>query len=189
MSALRRERWPSIRPVRRSLEASKEHPNGKVRHGLKKCGESRKQFTVKVGTVFEHARIPLHKMLQAVHLMVSSKKDINAHQLHRVIEINYKSACFLAHRIREAMRSGDLAQPFGSNGGDVEVDETYKRDVPARRGTAHEHGVVALADRESGHSRWFKIDSAHAAGIHPMLLNNISREARLMTDEAKNSAR
>lgn len=167
---------------------SKKHPEGKERFGLKKCGECRKQFTVKVGTVFEHARIPLHKMLQAVHLMVSSKKGISAHQLHRVLEIQYKSAWFLAHRIREAMRSGDLAQPFGSGGGAVEVDETYigfKRDVPTRRGTAHKHGVVALVDRESGQSKWFKIDSATADQIHPIVLDNISREARLMTDEAK----
>jgi len=166
---------------------SKKHPNGKDRHGLRKCGECRKQFTVKVGTVFEHARIPLYKMLQVVHLMVSSKKGICAHQLDRVLEITYKSAWSLAHRIREAMRSGDLAQLFGSNGSAVEVDETYigyKRDVPISRGTAHKHGVVALVDRESGQSRWFKIDSARAADIHPIVLNNISREARLMTDEA-----
>src|SRR3546814_17318295 len=70
-------------------------------------------FTVKVGTVFEHGRIPLHKMLQAVHLMASSKKGISAHQLHRILEIQYKSARFLAHRIHEAMRSGDLAQKIG----------------------------------------------------------------------------
>lgn len=167
---------------------SKKHPEGKVRHGLKKCGECRKQFTVKIGTVFEHARIPLTKMLQAVHLMVSSKKGISAHQMHRVLEITYKSAWFLMHRIREAMRSGDLAQPFGSGGGAVEVDETYigfKRDVPTRRGTAHKHGVVALVDRESGQSKWFKIDSATADEIHPIVLGNIDREARLMTDEAK----
>lgn len=97
-------------------KASVKNPEGVVRHGLKKCGECRKQFTVKVGTVFEHARMPLHKMLQAVHLMVSSKKGISAHQLSRVLEVQYKSAWFLAHRIREAMRSGDLA-PFGSGGG------------------------------------------------------------------------
>ena len=66
-------------------KASKKNPEGVVRHGLKKCGECRKQFTVKVGTVFEHARLPLHKMLQAVHLMVSSKKGISAHQLSRVL--------------------------------------------------------------------------------------------------------
>lgn len=168
-------------------KASAKNPEGKVRHGLKKCGECRKQFTVKVGTVFEHARLPLTKMLQAVHLMVSSKKGISAHQLSRVLEVQYKSAWFLAHRIREAMRSGDLAQPFGANGGAVEVDETYigcKRDVPTRRGTAHKHGVVALVDRETGQSKWFKIDRASAAEIYPIVLNNIAREARLMTDEA-----
>ena len=166
---------------------SKKNPNGKVRHGLKKCGACRKQFTVKVGTVFEHARMPLHKMLQAVHLMVSSKKGISAHQLSRVLEVQYKTAWFLAHRIREAMRSGDLDVPFGSKGGAVEVDETYigfKRDVPTRRGTAHKHGVVALVDRDSGKSKWFKIASATASEIHPIVLDNIHREARLMTDEA-----
>jgi len=166
---------------------SKKHPEGKERFGLKTCGECRKQFTVKVGTVFEHARLPLTKMLQAVHLMVSSKKGISAHQLHRVLEITYKSAWFLMHRIREAMRSGDLAQPFGSEGGAVEVDETYigfKRDYPTNRGTAHKHGVVALVDRDSGKSKWFHIASATAAEIHPIVLDNIHREARLMTDEA-----
>lgn len=167
---------------------SKKHPEGKVRHGLKKCGECRKQFTAKVGTVFEHARIPLTKMLQAVHLMVSSKKGISAHQMHRVLEITYKSAWFLMHRIREAMRSGDLAQPFGSEGGAVEVDETYigfKSDVATRRGFAHKHCVVALVDRDSGQSKWFHAGSTTAEQIHPIVLDNIHREARLMTDEAK----
>lgn len=167
---------------------SKKHPKGKVRHGLKKCGECRKQFTVKVGTVFEHARIPLTKMLQAVHLIVSSKKGISAHQLHRVLEIQYKSAWFLAHRIREAMRSGDLAQPFGSGGGAVEVDETYigfKAGRGTQKGTGHKRAVVALVDRESGKSKWFHVANAGAADIHPIVLDNIHREARLMTDEAK----
>lgn len=167
---------------------SKKHPKGKVRYGLKKCGECRKQFTAKVGTVFEHARIPLTKMLQAVHLIVSSKKGISAHQLHRVLEIQYKSAWFLAHRIREAMRSGDLAQPFGSGGGAVEVDETYigfKAGVATRRGWAHKRAVVTLVDRESGKSKWFHVANTTADQIHPIVLNNIDREARLMTDEAK----
>ncbi len=84
----------------------------RIRLGLWRCGDCKKQFTVKVGTVFEHARIPLNRMLQAVYLMTSSKKGFSAHQLHRALEITYKSAWFLAHRIREAMRSGDLA-PFG----------------------------------------------------------------------------
>lgn len=168
---------------------SKKHPKGKVRHGLKKCGECRKQFTVKVGTVFEHARLPLFKMLQAVHLMVSSKKGISAHQLSRVLEIQYKSAWFLAHRIREAMRSGDLARPFGSNGGAVEVDETYighKKGAPRMRGGwGHKHTVLALVDRETGQSKWFHVESAKFDQIQPIVLENIAREARLMTDEAR----
>jgi transposase-like protein len=169
-------------------KASAKNPNGKVRHGLKKCGECRKQFTAKVGTVFEHARLPLTKMLQAVHLMVSSKKGISAHQLSRVLEVQYKSAWFLAHRFREAMRSGDLAAPFGSNGGAVEVDETYigfKGGVATRRGWAHKNAVLALVDRDSGQSRWFHIDATTADQIHPIVAANISREARFMTDEAK----
>lgn len=97
-----------------------------TRLGLWKCRskECRKTFTVKVGTVFEHARIPLHKMLQAVYLMCSSKKGVSAHQLHRTLEVTYKTAWFLAHRIREAMRDGSLA-PMGGMGGIVEIDETF----------------------------------------------------------------
>jgi hypothetical protein len=81
----------------------------RVRIGLHKWGDCQKQFTVKVGTVSEHGRIPLHKFLQAVHLLCSSKKGISAHHLHRILEVQYKTAWFLAHRIREAMRHGSLA--------------------------------------------------------------------------------
>lgn len=169
-------------------KASVKNPEGVVRHGLKKCGECRKQFTVKVGTVFEHARMPLHKLLQAVHLMVSSKKGVSSHQLSRVLEVQYKTAWFLAHRIREAMRSGDLA-PFGSGGGAVEVDETYfgqKSGVPkARAGHAHKLGVLALVDRNTGTMRSFTFDKFRADEVHPIVRANISREARLMTDEAR----
>jgi transposase-like protein len=168
---------------------SKKNPEGKVRYGLKKCGECRAQFTAKVGTVFEHARLPLTKMLQAVHLMVSSKKGISAHQLSRVLEVQYKSAWFLAHRIREAMRSGELATPFGSGGGAVEVDETYfgnKADAPTKyRRTAHKWGVLALVDRDTRTMRTFTFDKFRAEEIHPIVLANISREARLMTDESR----
>jgi transposase-like protein len=167
---------------------SKKSPEGAIRYGLKKCGECRQQFTAKVGTVFEHARMPLHLMLQAVHLMISSKKGISAHQLSRVLEVQYNSAWFLAHRIREAMRSGDLA-PFGSGGGAVEVDETYfglkTGAKKARAGAAHKMGVLALVDRDSGTMRTFTFDKFRADQVHPIVLSNIAREARLMTDEAR----
>ena len=106
------------------ITSVKANPAKRIRVGLHRCGHCKGQFTVKVGTVFEHARMPLHKMLQAVYLVTSSKKGVSAHQLHRTLEITYKSAWFLLHRIREAMRSGDLT-PFGGNGGVVEVDETF----------------------------------------------------------------
>jgi transposase-like protein len=163
--------------------------NGKPRLGLWKCYEPvcRKQFTVRVGTVFESAHIPLFKCLQAVHLMASSKKGISAHQLHRILEIQYKSAWFLAHRIREAMRDGKLS-PMGGSGKAVEVDETYigrLADVPKqRRGPAHKNIVLTLVER-GGSARSFHIDSTSIADIAPIMRTNISRESRLMTDEAR----
>lgn len=157
-----------------------------TRLGLKKCGECRQQFTVKVGTVFEHGRMPLNKMLQAVYLMTCSKKGISAHQLHRVLEISYKSAWFLEHRIREAMRSGELA-PFGGDGGVVEVDETFigrKAGVPLRAGTAHKIPVLSLIHRESGQCRSFVVDGVSANDLVPIVYANVQRETYIMTDEA-----
>lgn len=164
---------------------SKKSPEGALRHGLKKCGECRKQFTVKVGTVFEDAKLPLHLMLQAVHLMMSSKKGISSHQLSRILEIQYNSAWFLSHRIREAMRSGDLA-PFGSGGGVVEVDETFIGNIkgaPKKRAFHHKMKVLALVDRNSGKARTMVIDNVRAETLMPIVLDNVAREARVMTDE------
>src|ERR1700676_3900037 len=107
----------------RELEGVQDK-KGRARLGLWKCYGCRKQFTARVGTVFESAHIPLHKMLQAVYLIASSKKGISSHQLHRILEVQYKSAWFLAHRIREAMRDSQLA-PMGGSGKVVEVDETF----------------------------------------------------------------
>jgi len=169
----------------------KANPEKRIRHGLWKCGHCRKQFTVKVGTVFEHARIPLHKMLQAVYLMTASKKGISAHQLHRVLEITYKAAWFLAHRIREAMRSGDLA-PMGGGGGIVEVDETFignDRTIKPKgekkgRGYAHKHKVLSLVDRATGRARSMVVESLKVKDLKPILRQNIAAEARVYTDEA-----
>jgi transposase-like protein len=168
------------------ISTIKPNPAKRVRMGLKKCGHCKGQFTVKVGTVFEHGRLPLNLMLQAVYLMTSSKKGISAHQLHRVLEITYKSAWFLAHRIREAMRAGELA-PFGSGGGIVEIDETFLGTEPGakvRRGYAHKMKVLSLVDRDTRQSRMMVVDSLKAADLLPILKANIAAEARVMTDEA-----
>jgi transposase-like protein len=95
-----------------------------ARPGLRKCYACRKQFTVKVGTVFESSHIELHKWLQAAYLMSSSKKGISSHQLHRVLEVTYKTAWFMTHRLREAMRVLKM-EPLGGEGKHVEADETF----------------------------------------------------------------
>lgn len=164
--------------------------NGKARLGLWKCyeGKCRKQFTVRIGTVFEHCRIPLHKCLQAVHLIASSKKVISSHQLHRILEVQYKSAWFLAHRIREAMRDGSLS-PLGGSGKVVESDETYSGRLQGQKknprgGAAHKNIVLTLVER-GGSACSFHIDSTSIADIAPILRNNIRRQSKLMTDEAR----
>ena len=111
------------------ISAIKPNPEKKVRGGLKFCGQCRKQFTVKVGTIFEDSHIPMTKWLQAIYLMTASKKGVSAHQLHRTLEITYKSAWFLAHRIREAMASGDLSV-FGQARTMVVDDVTAKTIMP-----------------------------------------------------------
>jgi len=167
------------------ITSVKANPAKRIRYGLHRCGNCKGQFTVKIGTVFEHARIPLHKMLQAVYLVTSSKKGISAHQLHRTLEITYKSAWFLLHRIREAMRDGEIT-PFGGNGGVVEVDETFigrKKGVPKRRAFHHKMKVLALVDRDSGKARTMVIDDVKAETLMPLVIANVAREARIMTDE------
>ncbi|HTJ58585.1 MAG TPA: transposase [Devosiaceae bacterium] len=105
-------------------KASKKNPEGVERHGLYKCRDCRAQFTVRIGTIFEESHLPLHIWLQAIHLMCSSKKGISAHQLHRVLECTYKTAWFLEHRIREAMRLPLEDQgALGGNGMAVELDD------------------------------------------------------------------
>jgi len=167
-------------------KASKKNPEGVERHGLKKCAECRKQFTVRIGTIFEESHIPLFKWLQAIHLMVSSKKGISAHQLHRVLEITYKSAWFMAHRVREAMRT-DGNMDFGVGGGTVEVDETFIGREPGREkkaGVHHKCKMLTLVDRDTGTTKSVIIDDLRRETIVPILRENISIEARVMTDEA-----
>lgn len=164
----------------------KANPEKRIRVGLWRCGDCKRQFTVKVGTVFEHARIPMHKMLQAVYLVTSSKKGISAHQLHRTLEITYKSAWFLLHRIREAMRDGSELPPMGGDGGVVEVDETFigkKKGAVKRRAFHHKMKVLALVDRDTRKARTMVIDDVKAETLMPLVIANVEREARIMTDE------
>ena len=156
------------------------------RMGLRRCGPCKRQFTVTVGTVFESSHVPLHKWMQAVYLMCSSKKGISSHQLMRTLDVQYKTAWFMTHRIREAMRDGSLLPPMGGVGKTVEVDETYigrKAGVPKARGYQHKHAVLTLVER-GGQVRSFHVEHTSGKDLLPIVRANVARETRMMTDEA-----
>jgi transposase-like protein len=167
-----------------------------TRPGVYKCRECEKPFSVTVGTVLEDSKVPLHKWVYAMHLYTASKKGFSAHQLHRTLKVSHKTAWFMAHRVREAMRPLEFT-PMGGEGQIVEADETLigtiegeggKKAHRARRrarqgGHAHKNIVVTLVER-GGSARSFHVDSTSVAQIVPILRTNIRRESRLMTDEA-----
>ena len=155
------------------------------RMGLRRCGPCKRQFTATVGTVFESSHVALNLWLQAVYLMCSSKKGISSHQLMRTLDVTYKTAWFMTHRIREAMASGTLP-PLGGEGAVVEIDETYigrKPNMPKHRGTAHKHAVLTLVER-GGSARSFHVDGTKAADLLPIIKKNIHPASQVMTDEA-----
>ncbi|MBW8312079.1 MAG: IS1595 family transposase [Rhizobium sp.] len=155
------------------------------RPGLMKCKDCRKQFSVTVGTVFEKSKIPLNKWLMAVHLMCASKKAISSHQIHRMLGVTYKSAWFMTHRIREAMKPGSTGL-MGSGGGVVEADETYwgtSKSKPAKaRGYEHKMKVVSLVER-GGEKRSIVVQSVNSKTLRVVLEANVCKSAHLMTDE------
>jgi transposase-like protein len=181
--------WPNgpVCPHCGGVERISKMKGESTRIGAYKCYQCRKPFTVKIGTIFESSHIALNIWLQAMYLIAGSKKGISSNQLHRTLGVTLKTAWFMSHRIREAMRSGDFA-PFGTEGGTVEVDETYigrKAGVPKKAGYQHKMPVLALVDRTSGTMRTFHLDRCTTAEIYPIVRANVAREARLMTDEAR----
>ena len=153
--------------------------------GLLHCRTCRKKFTITVGTLFERSHIPLHKWLLASHLMVASKKGISAHQLHRMLGITYKSAWFMAHRLRESMREGKAGALGGSNKV-VEADETWiggKAKNRAFKAPPKKEPVVALVERD-GKVRSFHVKAVSASTLRPILFTQIDRASFLMTDES-----
>ena len=181
-------RWPSgpVCPHCGGTERNSALNGASHRPGLYFCGDCREQFTVTVGTVFERSKVPLHKWVLATHLLCSSKKGISSHQLHRTLGVTYKTAWFMTHRIREAMRPTDLPE-FGQGGGTVEVDETFIGKKPGKtvkRGGDHKNKVLALVDRKTGQARSMVVDRLHSSTILPILRANISYQANIRTDEA-----
>jgi transposase-like protein len=156
-----------------------------AREGLWFCADCRKQFTVTVGTLFERSHVPLHKWLMAVHLMSASKKGISAHQMHRMLGVTYKTAWFMAHRIREAMRDTNPG-PLGGENKTVEVDETYvgpKAGNRKSRNVRPKEAVVALVERE-GKVRSMHVKRVNSKTLRPAIVKQVSRKSYLMTDES-----
>lgn len=193
---LEAQRWPNgpvcphcgnVDQTRITAMQGKAH-----RPGLYNCKECRQQFSVTVGSVFEDSKIALNKWLLATFLMASSKKGISAHQMHRMLGVTYKTAWFMAHRIREAMKE-DVASsgPIGGEGKIVEADETYygAKDVVKHRtkhgkpGLGSKRAVVALVER-GGNVRSFHVESATKENVREVLFRNASRKSVLFTDES-----
>ncbi|MGL9617400.1 IS1595 family transposase [Bradyrhizobium sp. U531] len=181
--------WPNgpVCPHCGGVERISKMGGKSTRIGAYKCYQCRKPFTVKVGTIFESSHIPMRHWLQAIFLMASSKKGISSNQLHRTLGCTLKTAWFLSHRLREAMRSTDTS-PMGSNGGTVEVDETFYGRVEGapkkgRSAWANKNVVVTLVER-GGSARSFHVDGVRVADIQPIIRANMSRDAQMMTDEA-----
>jgi len=192
-------RWPNgpFCPHCGEAENVKRLAGESHRPGLHQCNSCRQHFTVTVGTVMERSHIPLHKWVLGFHLMAASKKGVSAHQLHRMLGVTYKSAWFMAHRIREAM-TDPTPSPLGGEGKIVEADETYlgkaenaaavvkRRYAPTKGGKVGPGGkrpIVALVER-GGEVRAFHMPKVTADNIRDALVRHASRQSRLHTDES-----
>src|SRR5260221_7932620 len=156
------------------------------------CKDCRRKFTAAVGTIYERSHIPMTKWLLATHLMCASKKGISAHQLHRMLGLPYKTAWFMAHRIREGMRELAPVTPLGGNGKTVEADETYiggkEKNKHAYRRTSAVGGAgkeiaFALVER-GGKVRSYHVSDVTAKTLRPILVAQIDGKSFSMTDDA-----
>jgi transposase-like protein len=169
-----------------------------TRVGTYKCYDCRKPFTVKIGTIFESSHVKMHLWLQAIFLMASSKKGISSNQLHRTLGVTLKTAWFMSHRIREAMKGSGMG-PLGGNGEIVEVDETYfgqraeKRTVTTsgrpftksgKTGPSNKRAVLGLVERR-GNVRTFHVASATKDNVAQIVTANVDEASMLFTDESK----
>ncbi len=187
-------RWANGRFCTRCGECERTSAVG-GREGWYRCLSCKKQFTVRIGSIFERSHIPLTKWVAGFYLMAASKKGISAHQLHRMLGITYKSAWFMAHRIREAMRPGsDFGPPMGGEGKVVEADETYvggkaknmhraKRNALPKGGNYGKEMVFSLVER-GGRVRSVHTPSVSARTLRPILVAQVDRASLLVTDDA-----
>jgi transposase-like protein len=163
-----------------------------ARVGLRRCGPCKREFTVTVGTIFERSHVKLHKWFQVAHLMTSSKKGISAHQIHRTLKLTYKTAWFMCHRLREAMRDGHFTTQLGGEGNAVEIDETFVGGLEKNKhrnkrqhlgtGGAGKESVFSLVER-GGRVRSHHVQAVTAKNLRPIVEAQIHGATYVMTDE------
>lgn len=188
-----------IKPVKMMSKPSVKNPESVEVKGYYHCGDCRRKFTVRTGTVYERSHIPLNTWVLATHLLCASKKGMSAHQLHRMLGVTYKTAWFMAHRIREAMVDAN-PDPMGGKGKSVQADETYfgPKSGPLPEKTtggrpfaqgkagakrAHKRAIVSLLSE--GKARSFHVDRADADTLRNILVTNALRDSQLVTDESR----
>ncbi len=191
---LEKTRWPHgpVCPHCGVIDEATAIKGKSARAGLYQCNACRDQFTITVGTVFERSKVPLNKWLLATYLMASSKKGISAHQISRTLDVTYKTAWFMCHRIREAMAENNPA-PLGGPDKIVEADETYvggkeankhKSKRKFHRGSGAKQAVVTLVERD-GRARSFHVADVNAKTLRPLVMTAVHRTSHLMTDGAR----
>src|SRR3954453_14278432 len=184
------QRWPDgpICPHCGVVGNATELKGKSTRPGVYKCKDCRKPFTATIGTLYERSHIPIHKWLLATRLLCASKKGMSAHQLWRQLGFgSYRTAWFMAHRIREGMREAHIPEPLGGEDKFVETDETFvggkaKNRAYAKTLPSHEP-VVALVERK-GRVASFHVPNVNAANLKPIVKEQISPKSHLRTDES-----
>ena len=191
---LEAQRWPQgpYCPHCGECEAITRLQGASTKPGTCICKSCRTKFTVTVGTIFERSHVGLAKWMLAFRLMASSKKGVSAHQLHRTLGVTYKTAWFMAHRIREAMSEKNPA-PMGGEGKTIEADESVvggkeknkrlsKRN-PKNIGAVGKQVVFTLVER-GGRARSFHVANVTGKTLRPIMVSHVNRKSALMTDDA-----
>jgi transposase-like protein len=171
---------------------SKKHPAGRPVYGLWKCYHCRGQFTVRKGTIFEDSHVELHLWFQAAHLICSSKKGISSNQLHRILGVTLKTAWFMSHRLREAMRDGNFPDQLGGDNKVIEADTTWvggkeknkhrNKRTNKGRGAVGKEAAFSLVERD-GKVRSFHLPEVTAKTLRPIINAQIDERSYLMTDD------
>jgi transposase-like protein len=194
-------RWPDgpICPHCGTVNEATELKGKSTRPGLYKCRPCQKPFTATMGTLYERSHIPLNKWLLATHLMSASKKGMSAHQLWRMLGFgSYRTAWFMAHRIREGMRElfPEESGPLGGEGKTVEMDETFvggleknkHRSKRKHKGTGGvgKQAVYSLVERK-GRVRSHHVPAVTAKNLAPILEAQLHGATVVYTDEGATS--